>query len=128
MRQERRRHPRIKVSHAVAYSSFKNPNSMLALTVDLSTGGARIETPFTLAIGELLELSIGIPPQVIKCRGKVMHITRVMGRRLKAGIRFSSLSERDRLYLTKYLSSVMKRPAGETNPFKRLTKALGIGF
>jgi c-di-GMP-binding flagellar brake protein YcgR len=109
MTEERRNRPRIRVSHPVVYFTNSYPNSMLALTVDLSTGGAGIETPYSVRMGEKLKISIGISSQLIKCRGRVVHILRSKGEGLKAGVQFEDLSKKDTLYLTKYVSCVMKQ-------------------
>jgi len=82
---------------------------MAATTVDLSVGGTRIETQYSLIVGERLEIFIAIRPHVIKCRGQVVHALDLPGKTPKAGVRFEGLSKRDRLYLEKYVSRVMKQ-------------------
>ena len=98
----------MKVSHPVLYFTGSYPRPKVGSTVDLSLGGARIETPHALISGERLEISIAIRPHVIKCRGQVVHILWPGGERLKAGIRFEDLPKEDRLYLREYLSHVME--------------------
>jgi len=115
---ERRSHPRIRVSHPALYFSHIYPRPRVASTVDLSLGGTRIETPYSLIFGEHLDISIAIRPQVIQCRGRVVHVRTSQGEdspiglRFEAGIRFEGMSEQDRLYLTDYLSGMME----EVNP------------
>jgi len=115
---ERRSHPRIRVSHPALYFSHIYPRPRVASTVDLSLGGTRIETPYSLIFGEHLDISIAIRPQVIQCRGRVAHVRTSQGEdspiglRFEAGIRFEGMSEQDRLYLTDYLSGMME----EVNP------------
>lgn len=111
---ERRIHPRLRVTHPALYFSHIYPRPRVASTVDLSMGGARIETPYSLIFGEHLDISIAIRPQVIQCRGKVVHVRTSqgdyspMGLRFEAGIRFEGMSEHDRLYLSDYLSGMME--------------------
>lgn len=115
---EQRFHPRIRVSHPALYFSHIYPRPRVASTVDLSLGGTRIETPYSLIFGEHLDISIAIRPQVIQCRGRVVHVRTSQGEdspiglRFEAGIRFEGMSEQDRLYLTDYLSGMME----EVNP------------
>ena len=99
----------MEVSHPVLYRTDVYPRPKVASTLDLSMGGTRIETPYRLIKGERLEISIAIDPQVIKCRGKVVHIQWSDGERLKAGIRFKELSSHDRLFLGQYISYVMEK-------------------
>ena len=118
---ERRTHPRIRVSHPALYFSHIYPRPRVASTVDLSMGGTRIETPYSLIFGEHLDISIAIRPQVIQCRGKVVHLRTSQGEespvglRFEAGIRFEGMSEPDRLYLNDYLSGMMEAVYEQSN-------------
>jgi len=104
---ERRSHPRVEVSHPVLYFNDIYPSPKVNSTLDLSTGGARIETPYSLITGERLEITIAIDPQVIKCRGEVVYVLDSMGEGPKAGIRFEELSAHDKIYLRQYLAHVV---------------------
>ncbi len=106
---ERRTYPRVEASHPVLYSSNTYPRPKVANTVDLSLGGTRIETPYSLIAGETLKLSIAIHPQVIECKGEVVHVLWLNGETLKAGVRFDELSKLDRLYLRQHISYVMEQ-------------------
>jgi hypothetical protein len=106
---EKRNYRRVEVSHAVLYIADNYPRPKVGRTVDVSLGGTRIETPYGLISGERLEISIAIPPQVIKCKGQVVHILWPGGKSLTAGIRFEDLSEQDRLYLGQYVSHVLQQ-------------------
>ena len=107
---ERRRHPRVKASHPVLYFTDIYPRPRVATTVDLSMGGTRIETPYSLVSGADLEMTIAIHPRVIKCTGQVVHTRWVDGERLNAGVRFEDMSKQDRLYLGEYISHVVQQP------------------
>ena len=104
---ERRSHPRIEVTHPVLYSSDSLPRPKVASTLDLSMGGARIETRYDLIEGERLGISIAIDSKVIKCRGHVVHAECPIGDRLKAGVQFEELLKEDGLYLGEYISFVI---------------------
>ncbi|NIS70353.1 MAG: hypothetical protein GTO12_15845 [Proteobacteria bacterium] len=110
MRAERRSYPRVQASRTVMYSGDFDIRSRVSRTVDLALEGARIETtPFSLVPGEDLEISIVIRPQVIRCRGKVIHILRLPGDRLQAGVQFQEMAKRDRILLGEYISSFMEQ-------------------
>jgi len=108
---ERRRHPRVEVSHPVLYFPDIYPRPRVASTIDLSIGGTKIETPYTLVSGEDLGLSIAIYPQVIKCRCQVVHVLQPLGERTKAGVRFEEMSTQDQRYLSEYIASVIEHRA-----------------
>ena len=112
---ERRSHPRVRVSHPVLYFTDIFPKPRVATTIDLSMGGTRIETPYSLISGENLEISIAIHPQVIKSRSQVVHILPLPGERMfagtrfEAGLRFEEMSTQDRTFLEEYISRVMEQ-------------------
>jgi hypothetical protein len=106
---ERRSHPRAEVPHPVLYFTDVYPRPQVGSTIDLSLGGARIQTLCGLISGERLEISIAIRPRVIKSRGQVVQILWPGGESLKAGIRFEELSKQDRLYLGQYISSIIEQ-------------------
>ncbi len=103
---ERRRYPRVQASHPVLYYSDIYPRPKVASTLDLSLGGAKIESRYLLIEREGLEISIGIQPQVVKCRGKVMYALDRDGERHRVGIQFEDLSGQDSDFLGQYISSM----------------------
>jgi hypothetical protein len=108
-RMERRSHPRVEVSHPVLYFTDIYSRPKVGSTLDLSLGGARIETPHNLLQGERLELSIAIRPQAIKCRGKAIYVSGAEGGGVRAGIHFEALSENDTIHLRLYISHIMEK-------------------
>ena len=112
---ERRIYPRIKASHSALYFTRVCPRPRVASTVDLSIGGTRIETLYNLFSGEDLEISIAIHPQVIQCKGRVVHIVNVGGgkpeswTRFQAGVRFEEMSKADQRYLKAYIAQLMNQ-------------------
>ena len=118
---ERRAYPRVEVSHPVLYISDIYPSPKAASTVDLSLGGTRIETLYSLIQGERLQVSIAIRPEVIKCKGEVVHTQWPDGERPKAGVRFEEMSEGDKVYLRQYLFHVLEQQAMESIPSSEKT-------
>ena len=108
---ERRVHPRVEVSHPALYVADIYPRPKVALTLDLSLGGTKIEILHSLSRDEGLEISIAIRPQTIKCRGKVIYVVGPRNGKMQAGIQFEELSEHDRLYLRQYLFYVIEQRA-----------------
>jgi c-di-GMP-binding flagellar brake protein YcgR len=108
---ERRKYPRIEALQPVLYYSNTYPSPKVASTLDLSLGGARIETRTSIRKREGLDIAIAIQPRVIRCRGKVMYVIDSNGERMRAGIRFEDLSQDDFLSLGEYLSSMTSEQA-----------------
>lgn len=108
---ERRNHPRLGVSHFVLYFSDIYPRPRVASTLDLSLGGTRIKTSYGygLIAGERLEISVAIPPQAIRCRGKAIYVLGPEDGSMKAGIKFEGLSVHDTLHLKQYLSQGLEQ-------------------
>ncbi len=106
---ERRIHPRVEVTYPVFYRPDILTRPKVASTLDLSVGGARVETLYLLIEGDRLEISIAINSKVIKSRGHVVHTEWPVGKRLKAGVQFEEISKEDGLYLSEYISSVADR-------------------
>ncbi len=108
---EKRNYPRIKASCSMVYSKDIYPKSTVASTVNLSEGGAKIQTLYSLDKDETLEISIAIAGQVIKSRGKVIHVVEREDGKIEAGIQFQELSEMDKFHLRQYLFQVMEMQA-----------------
>jgi len=111
---EKRAYPRVKAFYPVLYSSHVYPRPKVGSTVDLSRGGVRIETPFSLIPGETIEISIALTPQVIRCRGRVVSTSSLEGGRPSAGVEFEDISKHDGLYLGEYISYLMHEEESET--------------
>ena len=107
---ERRTQARIQVSHPVLYHADTYANPQVCSTIDLSTGGARLDRPYGLSAGDGLEISIAIPSRVIRCRARLVYISCLTGEKSIVGIQFQNLSKQDRLYLSRYLSYVLRHP------------------
>lgn len=99
----------MEISHPVFYFTDVWSNPKLGWTIDLSMGGARIDTPYSLTKGEQLEISILIDPQGIKSKGEVVHVLGSKDQNLMVRIRFAEISNEDRHHLEEYLSSVREQ-------------------
>jgi c-di-GMP-binding flagellar brake protein YcgR len=110
---ERRRHPRFNASYAALFFTDTYTKPKVATLFDLGLGGIRIQTPYSLCSGESLEISFAIHPQIIRCRGRVVHVLWRSIEDVMAGIRFEVLSEQDRLYLEKHIYSLERKPVTE---------------
>jgi hypothetical protein len=106
---DRRSHPRIEVSHTALYRKDVYSRPTIASILDLSLGGTKIETLFDMRSGDKLEITIGIPPQAIRCRGKVIHVSLPENGKVKAGMQFDELLAHDKLYLGQHLLDLMEK-------------------
>jgi hypothetical protein len=106
---EKRTHPRIEVSRTALYSKDIYPRPTIASILDLSLGGTKIETLYSMRRGDKLEITIGIPPQAIRCRGEVIHVSLPENGKVKAGIQFDELSAHDKLHLGQHLLDLIEQ-------------------
>jgi len=104
---EGRKYSRIEACHPILYYCEIYPRPKVASTLDLSLGGLRIETRYSLIVHEGLVISIAIQPQVITCRGTVMYILDSDDHRVEAGVRFDELSSQNSMALGQYIFSVL---------------------
>lgn len=106
---ERRNFPRLEASLPVLYftDGYLSPN--VAWTLDLSLGGARIESSNGLTTGDRFWMHIAIDRQTIKCRGKAIYVLVLESEGMTAGVKFEALSEHDKLHLRQYLAYVTEQ-------------------
>ncbi len=98
---EKRACPRIKSFHPVLYRKGLYPKETVASAMNLSTGGVKIKSLYSLSKGECLDIAISFAAdsRFIKCRGTVKYVLGPVKGKIIAGIQFEELSERDKLYL-----------------------------
>ncbi len=108
---ERRVYPRVQISHTVLYHLEFYPKPIIASTLDLSLGGTKIESLYSLSAEEGLGISITIQPQIIRSEGKVVHVLERDDGKFEAGIQFREMSQYDREYLRQHLFQVMEQQA-----------------
>jgi c-di-GMP-binding flagellar brake protein YcgR len=92
-REERRRHPRYDPVPEITYSYGFYSEPLDAKTLELSLGGARIETEFPLLVGENLEVNISVEDEEIDVVAKVIHTHRVSDEAFYVGLSFENISE-----------------------------------
>jgi len=85
---EKRNFPRVEASHPVLNFSDTHPSPNVAWTLDLSLGGAGIESSNGLAAGDRFRMHIPIDPETIKCRGKAIYVLGPKNGSMEAGIKF----------------------------------------
>ena len=96
---EKRRSPRIRSLNLTSYVPKKDEQQeyiiSIGRTLDVSEGGAKIETHRKLDRGVELELQIAVENQIVSARGEVLY-SRELGHGLfGTGIRFTSIEEED---------------------------------
>jgi hypothetical protein len=124
---EKRNTSRVKVSHAIHYHKDTGPRFGVASTVDLSVGGVRIKTSHSLALGDVLRISLPIRSRVIECEGIVVHLVRLMGETLEAGIRFVRLIKHDSFHLARFVSDILAMEE-DVLSLRGIVVGLGLGF
>ena len=102
MNEERRKHPRVPTKNAVSYiclDADENPiDEGMGIAINISQGGALLETSREIRGDYLLLVSIDINKNVLETKAKVMHCRSVGSAKFHTGIQFMGpLEERTRL-------------------------------
>ena len=101
---ERRRHLRVHTSQPTLYYRAISPRPRVGSAIDLSLGGAAVETPYSLSGGESIDISIALGQRVFRCKAKVVYAVWLENDRLRAGLEFEEMSDEDRLVIEQYLA------------------------
>lgn len=102
----RRKHRRFPASHLVSFPY--NGRIRTSNTLDLSLGGARIETVFPMRVGEVIQLSIVIGGNTISPLSRVVHGKELPKLQYNSGFNFEKLEQEDLDYLVKYLTKLSR--------------------
>jgi hypothetical protein len=100
---EKRASPRIRSLNLASYVPKKDEQQeyiiSIGRTLDVSEGGAKIETHRKLDRGLQLELEIAVEDQIISARGEVLYSTELADGLFGTGIRFTAIGKEDRRLL-----------------------------
>ena len=100
---EKRASPRIRSLNLTSYVPRKGEQQeyiiSIGRTLDVSEGGAKIETHRQLDKGLQLELEIAVEDQIISARGEVLYSRELGDGLFGTGISFTSIAEEDRRLL-----------------------------
>jgi hypothetical protein len=100
---EKRASPRIRSLNLTSYVPKKDEQQeyiiSIGRTLDVSEGGAKIETHRKLERGLELELEIAVEDQIISARGEVLYSTELADGLFGTGIRFTAIAKEDRRLL-----------------------------
>ena len=101
---EQRKSRRIRSLHLTSYVPRKGSEQeyivSIGRTLDVSTGGVKVETHRELAKGTELDMDIAIQDRVITAKGVVVYVEPLSGGLYGTGIRFTAISEADLALLT----------------------------
>jgi hypothetical protein len=72
-------------------------------SMNLSSGGVRLESSFSLDSGEMLDISIALGEDLVTFRGKVAHITASENQGFELGISIEEIDDDSRTALTRFV-------------------------
>ena len=101
---EKRRHLRVRASQPTLYYRAISARPRVGSAIDLSLEGAAVETPYSLARGESIDISIALGQRVFSCKARVVYAVWLENDRLRAGLEFEEMSDEDRLVIEQYLA------------------------
>jgi len=112
LQEERRRYPRFDPAPEITYSYGFYSEPIQAKTLQLSLGGARIQTELPLLVGETLEVNISVEDEEIDVVGKVVHAHSVSDTSFVVGLSFENISEIKRKVLNHFFRDYVENYEG----------------
>ncbi len=104
---ERRRHPRFKLSQALAYEWGETGGTVR--TVDVSLGGIKIQTDSPIPVDERLDLILVLDYEAINPVGKIVWSKPSSGGKYDVGISFETISHRCLKRVQRFLEEIVVR-------------------
>jgi len=108
---EKRKHIRIDAvnpSDTNIYSNSILVKEGQGKTLNISKGGALLETPFQIEEGQKLGLTIHLNQEFVYISGKVAHTNRKENNRFTTGVEFFAIDENGQDILERYIDIFMK--------------------
>ena len=75
-------------------------------TLDLSTGGIKLEVNRNYPISSEIEINLQIKENIIRARGVVAHVDELKNGKIGIGVRFSKITEHDRDTIQDFLATI----------------------
>lgn len=92
MTEEKRKHPRVRTTNAISYICIDDDGNQIdqgmGTTVDISQGGALIETSMPIESKYILLISIDLDENILESKGRVAHTRAVGSAKYLTGIQF----------------------------------------
>ncbi len=119
--QERRQHPRTRVTVAVELQSERASVPLRVKTADLSIGGLYVEMMFTLEVGTKLKIVLWINDVKVSTGGVVVRRDLQVGN----GIKFTDMAPEDRERLKHFLTAEAASKASQGGAEGQKTEQVG---
>ena len=98
---ERRKHKRLELTNLVAYKNFDIEE--ITETINISIGGMKIRTEFSIDNDESLDVSLRIGGEEFKSKARVIYCNARKDQAYDIGLRFENTSDRHLTRLNQYL-------------------------
>jgi len=105
---KRREYPRIHKKNIVSYSQSEGlllgDLEGMAITKNIGLGGVLVQIDHSFPIvGNFINLELAIENEIIRAKGKIVHVKEIGNNCFDTGIMFVDISEKDLKLLHKYL-------------------------
>jgi len=105
--EEKRVHPRIKISFPVRCEDLASHRPFYTVFKDISEGGIKLICEDFLAINKFLKFEINLINNLIRGRGKIVWCnSQPFSERYLVGIQFTEMDARAQNILSKFLSNI----------------------
>lgn len=104
---EKRKHPRLKLSLPLFCNSLTSRFSFYSAFEDISIGGLSLVDIRFLSLNELLKLKIEFPGRTVRCEGKIVWLKNLPDSEdKKAGVEFTNMEPKNRDYIKDFISDM----------------------
>lgn len=105
--QDRRNSIRLKIVSPVVYTQFDNQGRACegkrSKTMNISSGGVKLKSSFSVESGELLEITMALGPKMVTFKGKVIYATPSDDQGFEFGISIEEIENQDRIALARFV-------------------------
>lgn len=92
-----RKHPRVKVSNLISYSSFDETGKLishgLGIALDISQGGILLKTPCAIKSGPIVLAALDWENNLVEVKGKLIYSVKESTEMYRSGVEFVGIDE-----------------------------------
>lgn len=108
--QNLRNHVRLLSLNLVSYTQYNEEGqaeqTAMGRTLDLSTGGIKLEVNEPYPLSTNLEFTLQIKERLIEVKGRVVHVEELKNGKVGMGIKFTDIDPDDKDHLENFLATI----------------------
>jgi hypothetical protein len=106
----------------VVYNQFDNQgracDQVPSKSMDISSGGVKLQSGFAVRPGELLDISMALGPSMVTFKGEVVHVVRSDHQDFEFGVCIKEIDNPDRIALTRFVIQKCREAGFRDNAYR----------